>query len=866
MEQARVLIVEDDPQFGLIVKNLLEIEGMDTEIARTRGDAFDKLLFTPFDVMLLDLVLGEDSGLSILRELNESGSSLPVIIMTAHGSMASVSEAMQLNAFDYITKPFKKQEIIEIIRRAVKTSRQKEATSTKDTTGKALPIVGQSAAMIEVYKAIARVSQTDSTVLITGESGTGKELAAKAIHDNSARAKHPFMAVNCGALTETLLESELFGHAKGAFTGANTAHRGIFESASGGTVFLDEISETSPAFQVKLLRVLQQRTVRPVGSAEERPIDVRILAATNRPVENLLNSNFRKDLLYRLSVINIHIPPLRDRTEDIPLLVKHFLHRFNKRQKKSVSIPVSTMAWMQTLPWQGNVRELENAIERAITMNASGEILPEDLQQFGPLSMSEPPQATQPPAPRPVTPAADLVAPAPVLSRETDQEPLSIDELTRDHILNVLKHTGGNKLRAAEILGVGRWSLYRMAERLGINLDELTYEKRPRRKKAKRTEESLPAGEVDQQEFFDSLNDIVYTRDWEGRITGINSAGEKFFGHSRDVLIGRSLHELFNDKDLLTNLKATNEKLLHDGSDRSIVAIERDGRERLWEFNVSVTRDTAGKPSGARGIMRDVTEAKELEAQLRKRTTEFQEANEKLEEINRIKADFTAMLVHDLKTPTATMLMALEYLTEKLSLDHQPDLKEMIQAGLTAGRNMIQIVGDMLEIFRFDSSEIRLERAQLSVEQMIQDPYQETAMQARAKQVEVSKQIEPGLPTLNVDKPKMQRVLSNLLGNALKFTPSGGKIQIDARRSTGATLEEDKTFVRISVLDSGEGIAAEHLSYIFDPYRQASQRELGTGLGLAIVKRIVAAHGGTVSVRSRLGVGSEFILLLPVEN
>src|SRR5205823_4373095 len=195
-----------------------------------------------------------------------------------------------------------------------------------------LPIIGQSAAMIEVYKAVARVSQTDSTVLITGESGTGKELVAKAVHDNSARSKNPFQAVNCGALTETLLESEIFGHVKGAFTGANTSHHGIFESASGGTVFLDEISETSPAFQVKLLRVLQQRTVRAVGSSEERPIDVRVIAATNRPLESLMNSAFRKDLLYRLSVINIHLPPLRERTEDIPLLAKHFLHRYNKKQ------------------------------------------------------------------------------------------------------------------------------------------------------------------------------------------------------------------------------------------------------------------------------------------------------------------------------------------------------------------------------------------------------------------------------------------------------------------------------------------------------------------------------------------------------
>src|SRR5262249_24292241 len=225
----------------------------------------------------------------------------------------TVSEAMQMNAFDYVTKPFKKQEILEILRRAIRMSRQKDAEIRRETTGKVVPIIGQSSAMIEVYKAIARVSQADSTVLITGESGTGEELAARAIHDSSVRSKNPFVAVNCGALTETLLESELFGHAKGAFTGANAAHRGIFESATGGSVFLDEISETSGAFQVKLLRVLLERTIRPVGSPEERPIDVRILAATNRSIDNLIHSSFRKDLLYRLGVIHIRIPALRER-------------------------------------------------------------------------------------------------------------------------------------------------------------------------------------------------------------------------------------------------------------------------------------------------------------------------------------------------------------------------------------------------------------------------------------------------------------------------------------------------------------------------------------------------------------------------
>src|SRR5262249_38540776 len=288
----------------------------------------------------------------------QSGSSIPIIMMTAHGSIDTVSEALRLNAFDYVTKPFAKNVILEVLRRAVVTSQQAAQDSRRETTGKTIPIIGQSPLMIEVYKAIARVSQTDSTVLISGESGTGKELVAHAIHDGSARSRHSFMAINCGALTDTLLESELFGHMKGAFTGANVSHRGIFESATGGTVFLDEISETSPAFQVKLLRVLQERKIKPVGSTDERPIDVRVIAATNRPVDNLLTSSFRKDLLYRLSVINIHIPALRERVDDIPLLATNFLRRYNKRQGKSVTIAPETMDWVKTLIWPGNVREL----------------------------------------------------------------------------------------------------------------------------------------------------------------------------------------------------------------------------------------------------------------------------------------------------------------------------------------------------------------------------------------------------------------------------------------------------------------------------------------------------------------------------
>lgn len=470
METARILIIEDDPEFGRTAKSLLEQEGLEVETAKNGAEAFERLLYSPFDVVLLDLVLGEESGLSILRELNTSGSTIPIIIMTAHASIETVTEAMRINAFDYIRKPFTREEIREVMRRAIVAGSRPEEDKNREKTGKTMPIIGQTSGMVEVYKAIARVAQTDSTVLITGESGTGKELVARAIHDNSPRASKPFVAVNCGALTDTLLESELFGHVKGSFTGAASSHRGIFESATGGTVFLDEISETSPAFQVKLLRVLQQRTIRPVGSSDERPIDVRVIAATNRPVDNLLTSSFRKDLLYRLSVINIHIPALRERVDDIPLLATNFLRRYNKRQGKSVTIAPETVDWIKTLIWAGNVRELENAIERAVTMSASGEILPEDLVQFGLITAA-------------TNPAAMAQAASPAHPPAEPEPPRPLKDVIRQHILDVLKYTSGNKLRAAKILGVGRYTLYRMAERFGIDPQELGLSRRARKPK-----------------------------------------------------------------------------------------------------------------------------------------------------------------------------------------------------------------------------------------------------------------------------------------------------------------------------------------------------------------------------------------------
>ena len=468
--QANILIVDDDPDFGTVVSELVELEGLAASRATNATEALALCQQKQFDVVLLDLKLGADSGLEVLREIGQHWPDLPVIVITAHGSLETAAAAVREKAFDYLGKPFPAAELIGVLRRALewRAVRQSPDPAPPQVATTATAIVGKSPAMVAVYRLIAKVADTDSTVLIAGESGTGKELIARALHNNSGRVRKPFVPINCGAFTETLLESELFGHVRGAFTGAANSHRGIFETASGGTVFLDEISETSPAFQVKLLRVLQEHEVRPVGASEPRRVDVRIVAATNRPVQELVNADdFRQDLLYRLSVIHIQLPPLRERSEDLPLLVEHFLQRTNAKLKRQVVVPRETIEWMKSLSWPGNVRELENAVERAITLNASGRLLPEDFTQFTPTPFLQNIEAR---AGKTVL----LELNAPDDNSWHCVVPATLAEVERQHILATLRYTEGNKLRAAELLGIGRYSLYRKAERLGLNLDSLT--------------------------------------------------------------------------------------------------------------------------------------------------------------------------------------------------------------------------------------------------------------------------------------------------------------------------------------------------------------------------------------------------------
>ncbi len=463
--QGTVLIVDDNREFGLVTKTLVEVEGFSACLAATAVEALRQCHERRIDVVLLDWVLENASGLSVLREIVRDYPHLPVMVITGHGSMESAAQALREGAFDYIGKPFAAADLIASIRRALDWG-SRLSEQVEDAPPKApvlTSIIGKSPSMIAVYRTIARAAPTDSTVLIAGESGTGKELVARALHDNSRRAKRSFVAVNCGAFPETLLESELFGYARGSFTGAQASHRGVFEAASGGTIFLDEISETPAAFQVKLLRVLQEHEIRPVGADEARRVDVRILAATNRRIPDLLKSDsFRRDLLYRLSVINIELPPLRERREDIAPLVDHFLHRVNASLGRKVTAPAETVEWLSSLDWPGNVRELENAVERAVTLNVGGRLAPEDFNYSAHIAENGSNSPRQ---------GVNYASPG---ARDSwhCRLPATLDEVEREHIQATLRFTKGNKLRAAELLGIGRYSLYRKAKRLGIEMDD----------------------------------------------------------------------------------------------------------------------------------------------------------------------------------------------------------------------------------------------------------------------------------------------------------------------------------------------------------------------------------------------------------
>jgi two-component system, NtrC family, response regulator AtoC len=445
---AKVLVVDDDRTTQELLREVLAEAGYRVVTFGSGEEALEVGKQESFDVIISDMKLGQNlSGLDVLRAYKNIQPESEVILITAFGSMETAIEAVKAGAFDYLSKPFKIEEVLLQVERALKNrTLLRENRSLKRQLGSQAPLaslVGRSPAMLEVYKRIAMVSDSRSTVLICGESGTGKELVARAIHHNGPRAEQRFFGVNCGALTETLLETELFGHVRGSFTGAVVSKPGIFEEANGGTVFLDEVSEMSPALQVKLLRTIEEQEIRRVGSNQDVKIDVRIVAAGNQNLAQLVEeAKFRKDLYYRLRVIEIDLPPLRERAEDIPLLVEHFLKKLGAERGRAFSVSPQALSMLASHSWPGNVRDLENTLESVVALNRSGVITPDDL----------PAKITQPSGEG--GRAEEFFAHLPTL-----------DALEARYVSHVLKVTGGNKARAAGILGINRKTLYRMQER-----------------------------------------------------------------------------------------------------------------------------------------------------------------------------------------------------------------------------------------------------------------------------------------------------------------------------------------------------------------------------------------------------------------
>ena len=447
-EGANILVVDDDATTRDLLNEVLTAEGHVLVTSRSGEEALAIGRQQAFDVIISDMKLGPNlNGLDVLRTYKAIQPESEVILITAFGSMETAIEAVKAGAFDYLSKPFRLEEVVMVVGRALRNrSLINENRNLKRQLGnqaQSTTLVGRSPVMLEIYKKIAMVSEARSTVLITGESGTGKELVAKALHYNSGRAKEPFVAVNCGALTESLLETELFGHVRGSFTGAFENKRGILEEASSGTVFLDEVSEMSRALQVKLLRTIEEREVRRVGSSASLRIDVRFIAATNRPLYELVRQNrFREDLYYRLRVVEIDLPPLRDRSEDIPLLIDHFLRRLGQERGQSYSISPETLSALVSYGWPGNVRELENTLESAVALNRTGVITPEDLP---PKFRPGPPDSRRP---------EDLFADLP-----------SLEDLRKRYIIYVLRLCSANKAKACDILGISRRALYNFLDK-----------------------------------------------------------------------------------------------------------------------------------------------------------------------------------------------------------------------------------------------------------------------------------------------------------------------------------------------------------------------------------------------------------------
>ncbi len=439
----RLLVVEDDAGVRTTVTTFLELEGYSVDAVASTREALQRLDQSGYPIVLTDIYLDERTGLDVLAAARARNPECRVILMTARGTMETVMAATRGGAFDYIAKPFELDSLLAAIRRAEQSLRPEELEEESDIED--LPesdMIGSSPQMVEIYKVVSRVAPTDAAVLIEGETGTGKELIARMIHRNSPRAPHPFLPVDCASIAPSLLESELFGALRGAYTGADRDRMGIFEAANYGTVFLDEVGDIELNFQLKLLRFLQEHEIRPVGSARARPVDVRVIAATNRNLQKLAEEDkFREDLWFRINVVRIIVPPLRERTGDVNLLAHYFVRKYDDQYRQQARLTESGLKALRDYTWPGNVRQLQHMMERLTILAPSGRI--DEAAVSGAISATEP--------------------------REHAGETLADAEA--DQIRKVLAATGGNKSRAARILGIERKTLYRKLERTGAESD-----------------------------------------------------------------------------------------------------------------------------------------------------------------------------------------------------------------------------------------------------------------------------------------------------------------------------------------------------------------------------------------------------------
>ncbi len=452
---SNLLIVDDEQSYRQLLTLVFETEGYKVRTAKNGREAVELLQVEPADLVISDVRMPDMDGIELLSAAREFLPDLGVVLMTAFASVETARDAFKLGADDFIQKPFDVEELKLIVKKTL----EKQALVVENRAfkraqrerGSLKNIIGRSPKMQAVFQMIETVAEVQSTILITGESGTGKELVARAIHDLSPRAERPFISINCGAFTETLLESELFGYVKGAFTGANTNRKGLFEAANSGTIFLDEIGEMSSAMQVKLLRVLQEKRVRPVGAHDETPFDTRVIAATNRDLKGMVDNNdFREDLFYRISVIPISLPSLRERKEDISDLVSHFIGKFCEQSKRELGITDKALQLLENYAWFGNVRELEHTIERAVALEKNGEIhperLPDHITNYNPERIK-----------------AEFSLPEDGIDLSAH-----INQLEKTYVLEALRTTQGSQTRAAELLKIPVRSLRHLLDKHDI--------------------------------------------------------------------------------------------------------------------------------------------------------------------------------------------------------------------------------------------------------------------------------------------------------------------------------------------------------------------------------------------------------------